>query len=101
MEPRVKAQLTSSSGRSSKVIKDRARIEAVVEVAGVGMLVLGVDARGGYSLRAYPEEGEDPSRDLLAVGVVRADGIVDIRPKAAASAVDDEQEIPKASRAES
>ena len=93
----MKAQLSSSSGRSSKVIKDRARIEAIVEVAGVGRLVLCVDARGGYSLRAYPEKGEDQSRDLLAVGVVRADGIVDIRPKASSSGVDGEQGTPTAS----
>ena len=42
-----------------------------------------------------------PSRDLLAVGVVRADGIVDIRPKAASSGVDGEQGTPTASQAES
>jgi hypothetical protein len=47
MKPRVRAQLHSSSGRSSKLLKD-------------------------------PEGNEDPSRDLLAVGVVRAEGIVAI-----------------------
>jgi hypothetical protein len=52
----VKAQLRSSSGRSSKLIKDGERIEAVVEVAGAGTLVLYVDGSGGYSLRGYPEE---------------------------------------------
>ena len=81
MEPRLTAQLHSSSGRSSKLIKDRERIETVVEVAGAGTLVLAVDARGGYSLRAYPEGGGQNGRDLLAVGVVRADGIVAVRPE--------------------
>jgi len=89
MEPQVTAQLRTSSGRSSKALKDRERIEAVVEVTGMGRLVLDVDAGGGYSLRAYPEEGgqEEPGRDLLVVGVVRADGIVAVRP-GASSAVD-------------
>jgi hypothetical protein len=44
-------------------------------------LVLDVNTGGGYSLRAYPEDNEDSSRDLLAVGVVRADEIVAIRPE--------------------
>jgi hypothetical protein len=52
-----------------------------------------VDSAGGYSLRAYPEGGEDPSRDLLAVGVVQADGIVAIQPERLA-AVDGEQGDP-------
>jgi hypothetical protein len=81
MKPRLRAQLHSSSGRSSKIIRDHTRIETVVEVEGVGRLVLDVDSEGGYSLRAYPEDSEDPSRDLLAVGVVRADGIVAIHPE--------------------
>jgi hypothetical protein len=81
MKPRVRAQLHSSSARSSKLLKDHTQIETVVEVEGVGRLVLDVDSEGGYSLRAYPEESEDPSRDLLAVGVVRADGIVAIHPE--------------------
>ena len=80
-EPPVKAQLRSSSGRSSKVIKDRTQVGAVVEVAGVGTFVLDVNSAGGYSLRAYPEGGEDPGKDLLAVGVVRADGIVALNPE--------------------
>ena len=79
MKPRLRAQLHSSSGRSSKLIRDHTQIETVVEVEGVGRLVLDVDSKGGYSLRAYPEDSEDPSRDLLAVGVVRADGIVAIQ----------------------
>jgi hypothetical protein len=78
MKPGVKAQLHSASGRSSKIIRDHTRIETVVEVEGVGRLVLDVDSAGGYSLRAYPEGSEDPSRDLLAVGVLKADGIVAI-----------------------
>ena len=56
-------------------------------------MVLDVDSRGGYSLRAYPEGKEDPSRDLLAVGVVKADGIVAIHPEGSAS-VDGEQGAP-------
>jgi hypothetical protein len=82
MKPRVRAQLHSSSGRSSKIlIRGHTQIETVVEVDGVGRLVLDVDSAGGYSLRAYPEGSEDPSRDLLAVGVLKADGIVAIRPE--------------------
>ena len=93
MKPRVTAQLHSSSGRSSKILRDHTHIETVVEVAGVGRLVLDVDSGGGYSLRAYPEGSEDPSRDLLAVGVVHADGIVAIHPEGLA-AVDGEQGAP-------
>jgi hypothetical protein len=90
MKPRVSAQLHSSSARSSKILKDHTRIETVVEVDGVGKLVLSVDSAGGYSLRTHPEGGEDPSRDLLAVGVVQADRIVAIHPEGL-SAVDGEQ----------
>jgi hypothetical protein len=93
MKPRVRAQLHSSSARSSKIIRDHIQIETVVEVEGVGRLVLDVDSRGGYSLRAYPEGSEDPSRDLLAVGVVTADGIISIHP-GGLSAADDEQGAP-------
>ena len=81
MKPRVRAQLHSSSARSSKIIKDNTQIETVVEVEGLGRLVLDVDREGGYSLRAYPEDSEDPSRDLLAVGVVKADRIVALHPE--------------------
>jgi hypothetical protein len=97
MKPRVRAQLHSSSGRSSKILKDHTQIETVVEVAGVGRLVLDVDSAGGYSLRAYPEGSEDPSRDLLAVGVVHDDGIVAIHPEGF-SAVDGEQGAPPPSK---
>jgi hypothetical protein len=80
----VKAQLRSASGRSSKVIKDRQAIEAVVEVPGAGRLVLHVDSRGGYSLRGRPEGHEadeaTSQEDMLAVGVLGANGIVDDAP---------------------
>ena len=80
----LKAQLRSASGRSSKIIKDRQAIEAVVEVPEVGRLVLRVDSGGGYSLRGSPagkESGEATSRDLIVVGVVRANEIVALRPE--------------------
>jgi hypothetical protein len=80
----LKAQLHSASGRSSKVIKDREAIEVLVEVSGRGSLVLRVDSGGGYSLRGRPadkEASEAKSQDLIAVGVVRADEIVAIRPE--------------------
>ena len=79
----LKAQLHSASGRSSKVIKDREALEVLVEVSG-GSLVLRVDSGGGYSLRGRPagkEASEAKSQDLIAVGVVRADEIVAIRPE--------------------
>jgi hypothetical protein len=53
----------------------------VVELEGVGRLVLGVEGASGYSLRAYPEDVEESDRDLLAVGVLRAEEIVAIRPE--------------------
>jgi hypothetical protein len=81
MKPGVKAQLHSSSGRSSKILRDHTQLETVVEVAGAGRLILDVDREGGYSLRAYPEDSEDLSPDLLAVGVVKADRIVSIHPE--------------------
>jgi hypothetical protein len=83
----LKAQLRSASGRSSKVIRDREAIEAVVEVPGAGRLVLHVDSRGAYSLRGRPEgheadEGDEATSqgDVLAVGVLGANGIVDDAP---------------------
>ena len=94
MTPGLRAQLHSSSARSSKIIRDHTRIETVVEVEGAGKLVLDVDSEGGYSLRAYPEGSEDPSRDLLAVGVVKADGIVAIHPEGL-SAAEGEQGAPR------
>jgi hypothetical protein len=94
MKPRVRAQLRSSSGRSSKLLRDHTQIETVVEVEGVGRLVLDVNSGGGYSLRAYPEGNEDPSRDLLAVGVVHADEVVAINPEGL-SAAEGEQGAPR------
>jgi hypothetical protein len=95
MKPKLRAQLHSSSGRSSKIIRDHTQIETEVEVEGVGRLVLDVDSRGGYSLRAYAEgSDEDPSRDLLAVGVLKADGIVAIHPEGF-SAAEGEQGAPR------
>jgi hypothetical protein len=85
-KPRLRAQLHSSSGRSSKIIRDHTQIETEVEVGGVGRLVLEVDSRGGYSLRAYAEGSEDQSRDLLAVGVLKADGIVAVHPEGLSAA---------------
>jgi HSP20 family molecular chaperone IbpA len=83
----LKAQLHAASGRSSKIIRDREAIEAVVEVPGAGELVLRVDSAGGFSLRGRPEgeegkEDEEAARQvLLAVGVMRADEIVAVRPE--------------------
>ena len=80
----LKAQIRSASGRSSKLIKDREVIEVHVEVSGRGTLVLRVDSGGGYSLRGRPagkEASEAKSQDLIAVGVVRAEEIVAIRPE--------------------
>jgi hypothetical protein len=80
----VKAQLRSASGRSSKVIRDREALEAVVEIPGAGRLVLHVDSRGAYSLRGRPEGDEADEAtsqgDVLAVGVLGANGIVDDAP---------------------
>jgi hypothetical protein len=84
----LKAQLRSASGRSSKVIRDRQAIEAVVEVAGAGRLVLNVDGAGGYSLRTYPEDAEAPTRTLLAVGLMRSDEVVAVRPGEASGGVE-------------
>ena len=84
MQRQVRAQLRSDSGRSSKVINDREGIEAVVEVPGAGELVLRVDSAGGFSLRGRPEgeQAKEAARQiLLAVGVMRADEIVLVRPE--------------------
>jgi len=97
MTPRLRAQLHSSSGRSSKIIKDHTHIGTVVEVAGVGRLVLDVNSGGGYALRAYPEGNEDLSRDLLAVGVVHAEEIVALNPEGFSADVG-EQGAPRSER---
>jgi hypothetical protein len=94
MDAQLKAQLHSSSGRRSKILKDRERIEAVMEVPGAGRLVLRVDRGGGYSLRGWPEGDEAPTQDLLAVGVMRPGGIVAVRPEEA-SAVERERDQEK------
>ena len=55
-----------------------------MEVPGRGSLVLRVDSGGWYSLRGRPagkEASEAKSEDLIAVGVVRANEIVAIRPE--------------------
>jgi hypothetical protein len=45
---------------------------------------------GGFSLRAYSQGGqEEPSRGLLAVEVLRADGIVFVRPEASSDAAEE------------
>ena len=46
----------------------------------MGRLVLKVEGGGGYSLRGYPEDDEASGRDLLALGVIHADGIEAIHP---------------------
>jgi hypothetical protein len=70
-DDRLKAQLYSASGRSSKLIRDRERIEAVVEVPEAGRLVLSVDAGGTYSLRRYHEKSDETSAEnVLAFGVM-------------------------------
>ena len=79
-DKRVKAQLHTASCISSKILKDPRQIEAIVEVEGVGRLVLNVDGGGGYSLRAYPENADDTGRDLLLVGVMHPYGIEAIHP---------------------
>ena len=72
----LRAQVHSSLGRSSKVIKDREAIEVIVEVPGTGRLVLCVASGGRYSLRSHPEgRSEAVGRNLLAVGVLGTDGI--------------------------
>jgi hypothetical protein len=87
MDAQLKAQLRTSLDRSSKVIKDHERIEAVVEVPGAGRLVLCVHGGGGYSLRGYAEGDEASSQNLLAVGVIRSDGIVTVSAEDASAAV--------------
>jgi len=81
MDGQLRAQLRSSSGRRSKAIKDPEHIEVDVEIPGAGRLVLRVDRGGGYSLRGWPEGDDAPRQNLLAVGVVRPDGIVAVRPE--------------------
>ena len=81
---RLAAQLRAASGRSSKLLKDAERIEAVVEVPGRGTLTLSVRSGGGYSLRVHPgtdNRGQEATgRDLVAVGVLGAEEVVSVAP---------------------
>ena len=82
---RLEAQLRAASGRSSKLLKDPDGFEAVVEVPGRGALVLGVQSGGGFSLRARTEtddRGQEASGgELVAVGVLGAEGVVTVVPE--------------------
>ena len=82
---RLQAQLRASSGRSSKLLKDPDGLEAVVEVPGRGALVLSVQSGGGFSLRARVEtddRGQEASGgELVAVGVLGAEGVVTVVPE--------------------
>jgi hypothetical protein len=82
---RLEAQIRAASGRSSKLIKDADGVEVVVEVPGRGILTLSVREGGGYSLRARPETDEcgdeAADRDLVAVGVLGAEGVVTVVPR--------------------
>jgi hypothetical protein len=68
----VRAQLISASGRSSKVIKDRQRVEATVNVPGAGKLILIVDSEGRYVLRTSSEGDEASAGAQLASGELHA-----------------------------
>ena len=67
----MRAQLRSASGRSSKVIRDRQRVEVAVEVPGAGKLVLSVDCEGRYALRTSPGDEEASSGRQLTSGEIR------------------------------
>lgn len=69
MDEPVRAHIRSASGkRTSKVIKDRQRVEVYVEVPGMGRLTLSVDSEGRYTLRASPEGGEASASTPLTSG---------------------------------
>ncbi len=68
----LRAQIRSASGRSSKVIKDREGVEASVEVAGVGRMILSVNGEGRYTLHASSEGGEGPADTPLIAGKMHA-----------------------------
>jgi hypothetical protein len=68
----VTAQLRSAAGRSSKVIKDRQRVEATVNVPGAGKLVLIVDSEGRYILRTVSQGSEASAGAQLLSGEMRA-----------------------------
>jgi hypothetical protein len=69
----VRAQLRSASGRSSKVIKDRERVEVSVDVVGVGRLLLSVNSEGQYTLRASPQ-GEQVTTSKSGINTPLATG---------------------------
>jgi hypothetical protein len=69
----VRAQLRSASGRSSKVIKDRERVEVSVDVVGVGRLLLSVNSEGQYTLRASPQ-GEQVTTSSSGISTPLATG---------------------------
>ena len=72
MDAPVRAHIRSASGsRTSKVIKDRQRVEVYVEVPGMGRLTLSADSEGRYILHASPEGGESLASTTLATGDVR------------------------------
>jgi hypothetical protein len=68
---RVSGQIRSASGRSSKIVRDRQRIEAVVDFAGLGGLIFSVDSEGRYTLHSTSEGEEAPTSALLAAGELR------------------------------
>ena len=68
MDEPVRAHIRSASGRTSKVIKDRQRVEVYVKVPGMGRLTLSVDSEGRYTLRASPQGGEASASPPLATG---------------------------------
>jgi hypothetical protein len=82
---RLEAQLRAASGRSSKLLKDPDGFEAVVKVPGRGALILSVRSGGGFSLRARTEtnaQGQEAAwGDLVAVGVLGAEGVVSVVPE--------------------
>jgi hypothetical protein len=71
MDEPLRAHIRSASGgRSSKVIKDRQRVEVSVEVPEKGGLTLSEASDGRYSLHAS-EGGEGSAGTTLATGEMR------------------------------
>ncbi len=69
MDEPVRAHIRSTTGkRTSKVIKDRQRIEVYVQVPRMGRLTLSVASDGRYTLHASPEGGEASASTPLATG---------------------------------
>ena len=69
MKRRVTAQLHSSSARSSKILKDHTHIETVVEVAGVGRLVLDVDS-ADLAIKCATHSGSNVGRKIRGSSVI-------------------------------